>query len=149
MSFEHVQKILAIQGDFKIELISNGIPQQKAHDLSASIMQKILDSGLLKSDVQGQVQKMIEELPSASTVMNSEIELYKIKDYSVKDEKIKTIRNLLVNRCFYWVKWQPHEDWEIAKWDMGNDKFKFTNGLFTRLKGIAVIDTKIAVRSSK
>lgn len=61
-------------------------------------------------------------------------------------EEIKRATSLLSDKSFYWVKWEPNAEWEIARWSESNGRFRFTNGSYQKIEDAYEIDDKPIVR---
>lgn len=59
------------------------------------------------------------------------------------NSKIEELRLSLIDKGFYWIKWNKDADFEVARWNKELDRFKFTNGSFQRLMDVYEIDTKV------
>lgn len=55
----NIVSLMSLQGDIKIHLINNGMSQISAHTVAGDIIQKIIDSNLLKDNVKTDYENLI------------------------------------------------------------------------------------------
>lgn len=56
-----VMKVMQLRSDIKIELMQAGLNSLEAYTLSENFIQKLIDSDVLRRDVQEEIEKMLKE----------------------------------------------------------------------------------------
>lgn len=53
---------------------------------------------------------------------------------TVNRSKVSELKSQLLDKEYYWIKWNSASDWEVVKYDKSADRFKGTNGSLMRVE---------------